>query len=138
MAGVSSVTARVCGGAAGFGCLLAGILHEGFGGPMLDRLLAAQAEAAPALLQQTDAAWMSATLSLVLFGAVLLAGAFRRPAWLSSLGIPIGLWLAGYGAAEQWGAARWGVSGIAPETVILWVLAALTFAAALLSRPARS
>lgn len=127
--------ARACGGAAGFGAVLAGLLHEGFGGPMLERFLSAQAGTPPALLQQIDAAWISATLSLLLFSAALVLAALKRHGWLYSLGRPIGLWFAAYAAAEQWGAFRWGEGRLAPEALILGLLAVLTFTAAFFARP---
>lgn len=129
--------ARYCAGAAGLGAVLAGLLHQGFGMPILDHFLRAQSQAPPALLQQIQASWTSATLSLILFGGALLFAAVKRPAWLAALAPVIGVWLVGYAAAEQLGAARWGRAGVAPEALILCFLALMAYAAAFLARPAK-
>ncbi len=127
--------ARILAGLAGALCVIAGLLHHGFGMPILDHFLSARSDTPPALMQQIQASWTSATLSLIFFGAALVFAAFKRPSWLSVLAPVAGVWLAAYAAAEQLGAARWGRAGLAPEALILCVIALIAYGSAFAARP---
>lgn len=120
------LVARGCGGAAAAGSLLAAGIHQGFGGPEVAETLRAAADAVPAgYLVQIEAAWVGATLVFVLLGVGLGMAAWRRTGWLHSLGLAAAIWFAGIAVAFLWAGPRWGEPGVAPQAVLLFILAAL-------------
>ncbi len=126
--------ARAAGFAAGLGALLAAGVHQGFGGPEVNEVLArAQGEVPPLFLAQIDAVWVGATLLMAMLGAGLIAAALRYQGWLVTLGRAAAVWFAGLGLAFIWSSGRWCVEGLAAQAWLVFPLAALAALASALA-----
>jgi hypothetical protein len=129
-------TGQACGVLAGIGALLAAGIHQGIGGPETAEVLAvAQGQVAAALLMQTEATWIAGTISFVLLGVALIWAGWRRRGWLYSIGGLAALWFGGVAIAFVLVGPRWGYGGIAPQAVLLSILAVLAAFGAWSVRP---
>jgi hypothetical protein len=127
---------QACGLFAGIGALLAAGVHQGLGGPeTADVLSAAQGQVSAEILAQTEAVWIAGTISFVLFGLGLIWAAWKRRGWLYSIGGMAAIWFGAVAIAFVVVGPRWGADGLAPQTVLLAILAGLSGAAALSVRP---